>query len=214
MVATGLLFGVAVSNMFFVSGRYTNVVNMQQTTDSSTIATPELSPIELYLRNPLVVPPNVQPPNLPGIRTEEEDAVERKFYGGKGDSKHLGGFTDLDLQGVSPAVWKYMVGSVGVRSVLDIGCGRGISTSWFGLHGCKILCKVLVSGSQISVFALTVKTTVPQASRGATTLSKNHCYPQLDLGIASLNTIFLADHGGPAKHTIWHGLSSFWNTWE
>jgi 2-polyprenyl-3-methyl-5-hydroxy-6-metoxy-1,4-benzoquinol methylase len=61
-------------------------------------------------------------------------------YGGKGDKPHLGGFTDLDHHGVSPASWKWMVEYMGVHSVLDVGCGRGISTSWFYFHGVEVLC--------------------------------------------------------------------------
>ena len=28
-----------------------------------------------------------------------------------------------------------MVEWLGVKSIVDVGCGRGISTSWFALHG-------------------------------------------------------------------------------
>jgi hypothetical protein len=54
--------------------------------------------------------------------------------------KHLGGFTVFDVNGVSPSVWKYMVESLGVHSLLDVGCGRGTSTTWFLKHGVDILC--------------------------------------------------------------------------
>mmetsp|Transcript_22327 Transcript_22327/g.34246 ORF Transcript_22327/g.34246 Transcript_22327/m.34246 type:complete len:377 (+) Transcript_22327:82-1212(+) len=83
---------------------------------------------------------------LPSIRTAEK--LERKFYGGKGDAKHLGGFTTYDGDGVSPAVWKYMIETLGVHSILDVGCGRGISTSWFALHGLDTLC---VEGSHDAI---------------------------------------------------------------
>ena len=78
---------------------------------------------------------------LPSIRVEkEEDETERSIYGGKGDKKHLGGFTDIDLHGISPATWKYMLTYFGIKSIMDAGCGRGISTSWFYLHGVDALC--------------------------------------------------------------------------
>ena len=78
---------------------------------------------------------------LPSIRVEkEEDETERSIYGGKGDKKHLGGFTDIDLHGISPATWKYMLTYFGIKSIMDVGCGRGISTSWFYLHGVDALC--------------------------------------------------------------------------
>ena len=33
-----------------------------------------------------------------------------------------------------------MIETLGVKSFLDIGCGRGFSTSWFAFHGCDVLC--------------------------------------------------------------------------
>ena len=87
---------------------------------------------------------------LPSVRVSEEEErnVKREIYGGKGDKKHLGGFTEIDLHGISPSVWKYMVTYFGVKSLLDVGCGRGISTSWFALHGVDALC---VEGSHDAV---------------------------------------------------------------
>lgn len=91
------------------------------------------------------------------IVSDEEDAkVNRKIYGGAKDKKHLGGFTDIDLMGVSPAVWKFMIKYVGVKSVLDVGCGRGISTSWFDVHGVDALC---AEGSHDAV----TKTIIPSS---------------------------------------------------
>lgn len=92
--------------------------------------------------NPLAIPPG-KAQNLPSIRvanTEESVDHKRAIYGGKGDKAHLGGFTDIDIHGISPAVWKYMITKLGVHSLLDVGCGRGLSTSWFYLHGCDVLC--------------------------------------------------------------------------
>lgn len=68
--------------------------------------------------------------------------------GGQGDKKHLGGFTEIDLFGISPAVWKSMISYFGIKTLLDVGCGRGISTSWFLLHGVDALC---VEGSHDAV---------------------------------------------------------------
>lgn len=72
---------------------------------------------------------------LPSVRIDESQEVDRKFYGGRGDKPHLGGFTSFDPNGVSPSLWAHMVTKLGIKSVLDVGCGRGISTSWFALHG-------------------------------------------------------------------------------
>jgi hypothetical protein len=52
----------------------------------------------------------------------------------------LGGFTDIDVHGISPALWKDMISYYGVKSLLDVGCGRGISTTWFVTHGVEALC--------------------------------------------------------------------------
>jgi Methyltransferase domain len=101
--------------------------------------------------NPLAIPQG-QAPNLPSIRenVEETAAVDAKrtIYGGAGDKAHLGGFTEIDMHGISPNVWKHMMQDYGVHSLLDVGCGRGISTSWFQLHGAEIMC---VEGSHDAV---------------------------------------------------------------
>jgi hypothetical protein len=95
--------------------------------------------------NPLGIPPG-KAQNLPSIRVLDSSAKERKrnsrnsIYGGDGDKKHLGGFTEFDTAGVSPRVWKAMIQEFGVKSVLDVGCGRGTSTTWFLKHGVDVLC--------------------------------------------------------------------------
>jgi len=88
---------------------------------------------------------------LPSVRTseEEETNIDRKFYGGAGDKAHLGGFTAFDPNGVSPTLWKHMVSYLGIKSLLDVGCGRGISTSWFVTHGLDYV--VCVEGSHDAV---------------------------------------------------------------
>jgi hypothetical protein len=96
---------------------------------------------------------------LPSIRVADDKSIEetiknvddkRNFYGGKGDKPHLGGFAnqDIDMQGVSPAAWKLMIQKHGIKSLLDVGCGRGISTSWFHMHGVKTQC---VEGSHDAI---------------------------------------------------------------
>jgi len=91
--------------------------------------------------NPLGIPPG-KAQNLPSIRLTEAEktTVNRGGYGGKGDAEHLGGFAEFDTGGTSPGVWKYMIEVLGVHSFLDIGCGRGFSTSWFAFHGCRVMC--------------------------------------------------------------------------
>ena len=89
--------------------------------------------------NPLAIPQG-QAPNLPSIRVQQEEQVDRAIYGGTGDKKHLGGFTEIDVHGISPAVWKHMINKYNIKSLMDVGCGRGISTLWFLTHGVDVLC--------------------------------------------------------------------------
>lgn len=102
-------------------------------------------------RNPLEIPPG-QAPNLPSIRVSEEKVdkyrTKNTKYGGFGDKLHLGGFTEYDGAGVSPSVWQAMMENLGVHSVLDVGCGRGTSTTWFWKQGVKVLC---VEGSHDAI---------------------------------------------------------------
>lgn len=91
--------------------------------------------------NPLAIPKG-EGQAMPSIRVSAQESAQdkRKFYGGAGDKPHLGGFTEFDTDGVSPNAWKHMVSKYGIRSVMDVGCGRGTSTTWFLYHGLKIKC--------------------------------------------------------------------------
>lgn len=101
-----------------------------------------------FSRNPLVIPEG-QARNLPSLRIADENLESyREEYGGQGDAKHLGGFTEIDMDGISPATWKHVVTNWTVQSVLDVGCGRGISTSWFATHGLRTEC---VEGSHDAI---------------------------------------------------------------
>jgi SAM-dependent methyltransferase len=75
-------------------------------------------------------------------------ADDGKFYGGIGDATHLGGWTDFDPHGVSNMTWDYMIGILGVKSFLDIGCGRGYSTRYFYERGVRVLC---IEGSSAAI---------------------------------------------------------------
>lgn len=50
-----------------------------------------------------------------------------------------GGFADFDEMGVSPGLWDRMITHYGIKSLLDVGCGKGVSTSWFVLHGLEFV---------------------------------------------------------------------------
>jgi hypothetical protein len=106
----------------------------------------------------ILSPPGGKAVALPSVRIPKTTFKSDKIYGGVGDKPHLGGFTDLDHHGVSPAAWKWMVTDVGVHSVLDVGCGRGISTSWFYFHGVDVQC---VEGSHDAI----ENTVMPDPSR-------------------------------------------------
>jgi hypothetical protein len=100
------------------------------------------------LASPLdIIIPESKAVALPSVRLDQ-DVVKRGQYGGKGDKPHLGGFTEMDMDGISPKLWKYMIEYFGIKSILDVGCGRGISTSWFHFHGVQVQC---VEGSHDGV---------------------------------------------------------------
>jgi Methyltransferase domain len=106
----------------------------------------------------ILAPPEGKAVALPSVRVSSDAVKSDKIYGGHGDKPHLGGFTDLDHHGVSPAVWKWMITDMGVHSLLDVGCGRGISTSWFYFHGVDVQC---VEGSHDAI----QNTVMPDPSR-------------------------------------------------
>ena len=92
-----------------------------------------------------LVPLGKSPKPLGSIRIRENEKVgldekQGGIYGGVGDKPHLGGWTTYDEQGVSNHTWNYMMGIIGVKSVLDIGCGRGISSSYFYENGARVKC--------------------------------------------------------------------------
>lgn len=69
-------------------------------------------------------------------------------YGGVGDQEHLGGFTDFDKHGISNNTFNFMMGPLGVKSLIDVGCGKGFSTKHFLDFGANVLC---VEGSRDAI---------------------------------------------------------------
>lgn len=106
-----------------------------------------------YQLDPLGIPPG-EAENLPSVRVSDENVDAKRdpkrgvHYGGKGDKQHLGGFTLLDIEGITPNLWANLIKEYGVRSFLDVGCGKGVSTLWFLEHGADVLC---VEGSHDGV---------------------------------------------------------------
>lgn len=91
----------------------------------------------LHIRSPA---PKASPP----ARAE----VNRDIYGGKGDAVHLGGFTARDNQTISENLWNFMLSQLAVKSIVDVGCGKGFSTSYFLKKGARILC---IEGSKDAI---------------------------------------------------------------
>ena len=89
---------------------------------------------------------------LPSLRVYDRalDAKRGKHtYGGAGDGAHLGGFTSIDMHGISPAVWRtVMLENLGIKTLVDVGCGKGISTLFFLRQGVDVTC---VEGSHDAV---------------------------------------------------------------
>ena len=89
------------------------------------------------------------PKQKEGLQAEQSKEVNRgNNYGGKGDAEHLGGFTARDNSTISENVWNFMLSQLGVKSVLDIGCGKGFSSSYFLSKGARVLC---VEGSRDAI---------------------------------------------------------------
>ena len=98
------------------------------------------------------------PHNLPSVLGPvANNSILRKrgSYQGGSDAMHLGGFTtclalhDARCEATLDArVWRYMMQNLTVKSVIDVGCGKGVSTSWFKAHGARVQC---VEGSSEAV---------------------------------------------------------------
>jgi len=115
------------------------------TADEPGLGNKHVLPSQKYLNSQ-------SPPNLPSVRISEEEEKElapaRSIYGGKGDKAHLGGFTNFDPAGVSNNTFNFLVGGLAIKSLVDVGCGKGVSTKYFYDKGVKVLC---VEGSHDAV---------------------------------------------------------------
>lgn len=85
-------------------------------------------------------------PKSPAPKVPERAAVEESksmrhgIYGGVGDLPHLGGFTERDNSTISYNLWRFLLSEVAVKSLVDVGCGKGHSTKYFHDHGVDVLC--------------------------------------------------------------------------
>jgi len=71
-------------------------------------------------------------------------------YNGVICENHLGGFIyEGDVATTFPQLWKFIVVDKNIKSIIDLGCGRGFSTKFFKEEcGCEILG---LEGSDIAV---------------------------------------------------------------
>jgi len=88
------------------------------------------------------------PPPKASKRAAASEEVTRHFYGGKGDLAHLGGFIQRDNQTISENLWNFLLSQFAVKSIVDVGCGKGFSTSYFLNKGAKVLC---IEGSKDAI---------------------------------------------------------------
>jgi len=98
-----------------------------------------------------VAPPNLSSPIR--LSAEDEAKIQRENalgtnYGGKNDAAHLGGWLDRDNNTVSLSLYNFLMGPMAVKSVIDVGCGRGFTPNYFRKHGARVLC---VEGSRDAV---------------------------------------------------------------
>src|SRR3569832_1509422 len=80
------------------------------------------------------------PAIVPESTVESDAARFRQNVDGYGDPLHLGGKLDYDASTISPRVVELIRRDWGVKSMGDLGCGRGWSTSWFQLQGVNTIC--------------------------------------------------------------------------
>jgi len=71
---------------------------------------------------------------------KKEIYAKRGIYGGKDDPVHVGGFLQNDTSSYEPWIWDWLINEMKIESMVDVGCGRGISTQYFSQRGVKAHC--------------------------------------------------------------------------
>ena len=57
------------------------------------------------------------------------------------DASHMGGFSQQsDPMSFSNNTFNFMLGGLAVKSIVDVGCGKGFTTKYFHEQGAKVLC--------------------------------------------------------------------------
>ena len=85
-------------------------------------------------------PPNQKSNQRTNHTTAVKSASNNSTIYGGSNERHLGGFTVKDMSGISENTWNFMMGILGVQSLLDVGCGRGHSTHYFLSKKARVLC--------------------------------------------------------------------------
>ena len=97
----------------------------------------------------------MSPPALPSTQivaaSQKKTTAKRGRvdYGGSTDKQHLGGFLHGGDQGsLSNNTFNWMLSELTIKSIIDLGCGRGYSSSYFLSMGADVLC---IEGSHEAV---------------------------------------------------------------
>jgi len=123
-----------------------NIIVQSQTltnAESSIQKHKEWAGYDVTLRSPPPIP-------IRGVEFNKTLSKERKNlnYEGGGEPEHVGGYKDNDTETYDPLLWTWMVNILQVSSLIDVGCGIGISTRWFLDNGVNATC---VEGSPSAV---------------------------------------------------------------
>ena len=111
------------------------------TTGSNDVSQMQATIDRLVTLTQVLGPVHPSPEARPPVEVNRAKDVKSIYDGANKDPSHIGGSTVNDTMGQSPALWTYLTKSAPtVRSVIDVGCGRGISTKWFLDHGADVLC--------------------------------------------------------------------------
>ena len=84
----------------------------------------------------------------PKVSPRLEASKTRDIYGGVVDMAHLGGFTEQDNNTISHNAWNFLMSELAVKSMIDVGCGRGFSSKYFLDRGVDVVC---VEGSHDAI---------------------------------------------------------------
>jgi 2-polyprenyl-3-methyl-5-hydroxy-6-metoxy-1,4-benzoquinol methylase len=108
-----------------------------------SLQAPEWLGFDVTLKSPAAIP-------IRGVKSDAKLLDERKklSYEGEGEPEHIGGFKKNDSQSFEPQLWTWMINILRVSSLIDVGCGVGISTKWFLDNGVNVTC---VEGSPSAV---------------------------------------------------------------